>query len=120
VVGVITERDGLKLFQINSPLLQAYEHDRWVDVGWEQTDPPRRHRAKIVVTCLNAPGSLAQVAQVIGDADGNIDTLGMLSRAADFTQMEIGLEVWDVAHLTEILRQLRLKPSVAKAERVFA
>ena len=121
MVGVLTEGEGLKLFQIHSPQLEAYEEGRWIDVTWD-VDPeqPERFNAKIAVTCVNAPGTLAQVAQVIGDADGNIDTLTMVTRGADFTRMDIMLEVWDLPHLNDIVGQLRRKPAVSKVERVFS
>jgi GTP pyrophosphokinase len=121
IVGVLTEGEGLKLFQIHSPLLDHYEHARWIDVTWD-IDPenPERFKAKIAVTGLNAPGTLAQIAHVIGEADGNIDTLTMVTRGADFTVMDIVLEVWDLPHLTDIVAKLRAKPAVAKVERVFA
>jgi GTP pyrophosphokinase len=120
VVGVLTPGEGIRIFQIHSPRLKDYEHERWIDVTWD-VDPekPERSPAKIVVTALNVPGSLAQIAQVIGEADGNIDNLRMLRRAADFTEMLIELEVWDLDHLTRIMSGLKSRPAVSKIERVF-
>ena len=68
---------------------------------------------------LNQPGTLAQIAQVIGDLDGNIDQLKMTERASDFTKMEIELEVWDRENLNRIMAGLRAKPIVSKVERLF-
>ena len=82
-------------------------------------DRPERFPARIVVTALNEPGTLAQIAQVIGEADGNIDNIRMTRRAADFTEMAIELEVWDLEHLTRIIAGLRAKPAVNKVERRF-
>ena len=68
---------------------------------------------------INEPGSLAQIAQVIAEHDGNIDNIRMTRRAPDFTEMLIDLEVYDLKHLTAIIAQLRAnKRVVAKAERV--
>ena len=67
---------------------------------------------------MNEPGSLAQIAQVIAEHDGNIDNIRMTRRAPDFTDVLIDLEVYDLKHLTAIIAQLRAKPVVAKAERV--
>ena len=64
------------------------------------------------------PGSLAQIARVIAEHDGNIDNIRMSRRAPDFTSITIDLEVYDLKHLTAIIDQLRAKPMVAKAERV--
>ena len=67
---------------------------------------------------MNEPGSLAQVAQIIAEHDGNIDNIRMERQASDFTSMTIDLEVYDLKHLTSILAQLRAKDVVASAERV--
>ena len=82
-------------------------------------DNPERFPAQIVVTALNEPGTLAQIAQVIGEADGNIDNVRMVRRASDFTEMRIELEVLDLVHLTHIIAGLREKAVVNKVERVF-
>jgi (p)ppGpp synthase/HD superfamily hydrolase len=70
------------------------------------------------VQSVNEPGSLAQIAQIIAEHDGNIDNIRMTRRAPDFTDVVIDLEVYDLKHLTAILAQLRAKSVVAKAERV--
>ncbi len=120
IVGVLTPGDGVRIFQIHSPKLQAFEHERWIDVTWDiDPDRPERFPAKIVVTVLNEPGTLAQIAQVIGEADGNIDNLRMVRRASDFTEMLIEVEVWDLEHLTQIIRGLKAKAVVSKVERTF-
>jgi GTP pyrophosphokinase len=72
------------------------------------------------VTALNEPGTLAQIAQEIGEADGNIDNVRMVRRATDFTEMAIDIEVWDLEHLTRIIGGLRAKSVVSKVERVFS
>ncbi len=120
IVGVLTEGEGIRIFQIHSPKLKEYEHERWIDVTWD-VDPeaPERFPAKLSVTALNEPGTLAQIAQLIGEADGNIDNLRMVRRAPDFTEMLIEVEVWDLEHLTQIVSGLKGKSVVSQVERVF-
>ncbi len=120
VVGVLDGSGGVRIFQIHSPRLQDFEQARWIDVTWD-VDPekPERFPARLSVTVVNAPGSLAKVATVIGEADGNIDSLRMVRRAPDFTEMLIDLEVYDIAHLNAILAGLRAQVVVSAAERVF-
>ncbi len=120
IVGVLTPGDGIRVFQIHSPKLKDFEHERWVDVTWDiNPERPERFPAKIKVTVLNEPGTLAQIAQVIGETDGNIDNLQMVRRATDFTEMLIRIEVWDLEHLNGIVAGIRAKPVVSKVERVF-
>ena len=71
-----------------------------------------------MVQSVNEPGSLAQVAQVIAENDGNIDNIHMSRQSPDFTTITIDLEVYDLKHLTAIIAQLRAKPMVASVARV--
>ena len=72
----------------------------------------------ISVTAINAPGSLAEIAGVIASNDANIDTLSMVRKAPDFTEMQIDLEVWDLKHLNRVLTQLKANTAVSDARRV--
>ena len=120
IVGVLAPGEGIRVFQIHSPRLKEYEHERWIDISWDiDKENPERFPALISVTAPNQPGTLAQIADVIGQAGGNIDTLKMIRRASDFTELKIGLEVWDLAHLNQILAGIRAMEIVTKAERVF-
>ncbi|MFA5949789.1 MAG: bifunctional (p)ppGpp synthetase/guanosine-3',5'-bis(diphosphate) 3'-pyrophosphohydrolase [Hyphomicrobium sp.] len=120
IVGVLAPGEGIRVFQIHSPRLKEFEHERWIDVAWD-IDPenPERFPALISVTAPNQPGTLAQIADVIGQAGGNIDNLKMIRRASDFTELRIGLEVWDLAHLNQIIAGLKVKAVVSKVDRVF-
>ena len=120
IVGVMIPGEGIRIFQIHSPRLREYEHEGWIDVTWDvDTDTPQRFPARVSVTALNEPGTLAQIAKVIGEAGGNIDNVRMVRRAADFTEMRIELEVLDLVHLNHIIAGLREKAVVNKVERVF-
>jgi guanosine-3',5'-bis(diphosphate) 3'-pyrophosphohydrolase len=120
IVGVLTQGEGIRIFQIHSPRLSEFEHERWIDVTWDvNQEAPERFPARILVTVLNEPGTLAQIAQVIGEADGNIDNLRMLHRGVDFTEMQVEVEVFDLMHLNRIINGLASKSVVSKVERVF-
>ena len=86
---------------------------------WEISESStERFPARIRVSALNEPGTLAAISDVIGTADGNIDNLKMISRGRDFTEMEIDLEVWNLKHLNRIVAGLREKRVVSQAVRV--
>jgi GTP diphosphokinase / guanosine-3',5'-bis(diphosphate) 3'-diphosphatase len=120
IVGVMMPGEGIRIFQIHSPKLKEFEHERWIDVTWD-VDPasPERFPAMIRVTAPNQPGTLAKIADVIGQAGGNIDNLKLVRRASDFTELRIGVEVFDLAHLNHIIAGLRSTSVVSKVERVF-
>jgi GTP diphosphokinase / guanosine-3',5'-bis(diphosphate) 3'-diphosphatase len=121
IVGILTPGEGITIYPIHSPELGAFddEPERWVDVRWD-VGPDRQERfpARIRISAVNEPGSLAAIADVIGASDGNIDNLRMVERSRDFTEMEIDLEVWDLKHLNRIVRELRAKPVVSNAYRL--
>jgi len=120
IVGILTPGQGITVYPIHANALKAFdeEPERWIDITWDiGEDNPQRFPAKIAVTAMNEPGSLAQVASVIGEADGNIENIKMTNRVADYTEMLIDLEVWDLQHLNEILAGLRAKDVVSAAAR---
>jgi (p)ppGpp synthase/HD superfamily hydrolase len=88
-------------------------------VRWDIDErTPQRFPARVSVQSVNEPGTLAQIAQVIAEHDGNIDNIRMTRRSPDFTDCVIDLEVYDLKHLNAIISQLRAKKVVAAAERV--
>ncbi len=120
IIGVMSPGEGIRIFQNHSPRLNEFEHQGWIDVTWD-IDPenPQRFPARIGVSAVNAPGTLAEIAKVIGETGGNIDNVRMVGRAADFTTILIELEVFDLVHLNHIVGGLRAQPKVAKVERLF-
>jgi GTP diphosphokinase / guanosine-3',5'-bis(diphosphate) 3'-diphosphatase len=123
IVGILDPGVGITIFPIHSPKLHEYDEqlDRWIDVTWDiDESSPERFPAQIKVTALNQPGSLARIADVISNASGNIDTLRMVGKQADFTDMLIDIEVWDLKHLRDVLAGLRELPVVSHVERVMS
>ena len=121
IVGIVTPGEGITIYPIQSPALKDFEEEpeRWLDVRWDVDDTtPQRFPARIMVDNVNEPGSLAQVATVIAEHDGNIDNISMTRRSPDFTELTIDLEVYDLKHLSAIIAQLRAKAVVARVERV--
>jgi GTP diphosphokinase / guanosine-3',5'-bis(diphosphate) 3'-diphosphatase len=121
IVGILSPGEGITIYPIQSPTLSEFEDqpERWLDVRWDSEESvPRRFPARITVQSANEPGSLASIAQVIAEHDGNIDNIRMTRRAPDFTDLLIDLEVYDLKHLNGLIAQLRAKAVVAKVERV--
>jgi GTP diphosphokinase / guanosine-3',5'-bis(diphosphate) 3'-diphosphatase len=123
IVGIMTPGEAITIYPIQSPALKEFEDqpERWLDVRWdvdEHENTPQRFPARLAVQSVNEPGSLAQIAQVIADHDGNIDNIRMSRQSPDFTEVTIDLEVYNLKHLTSIISQLRAKKVIAAAERV--
>jgi RelA/SpoT family (p)ppGpp synthetase len=121
IVGIVTPGEGITIYPIQSPALKDFEEEpeRWLDVRWDIDEgPTRRFPARLLVQNVNEPGSLAQVAGVIAEHDGNIDNISMSRRSPDFTELTIDLEVYDLKHLNAIISQLRAKAVVASVDRI--
>lgn len=121
IVGIVTPGEGITIYPIQSPALKDFEEEpeRWLDVRWDTDEAaPRRFPARLHVQNVNEPGSLAQVAGVIAEHDGNIDNISMSRRSPDFTELTIDLEVYDLKHLNGIIAQLRAKAVVASVDRI--
>ena len=123
IVGIATPGKGVTIYPITSQALKAFDDvpDRWLDVRWEvDNDSDERFPARIEVTAINEPGTLAQIAQVIADNDGNISNLKITKSASDFSVMLIDLEVFDLKHLTRLIAQIRARKVVSLVSRVGA
>jgi RelA/SpoT family (p)ppGpp synthetase len=121
IVGILTPGEGITIYPIQSPTLKEFEEtpERWLDVRWDMDErTPQRFPARIAIQSVNEPGTLAQIATVIAEHDGNIDNVSMNRRSPDFTECMIDLEVYDLKHLNAIIAQLRAKKVVAAADRV--
>ncbi|MCW2309345.1 RelA/SpoT family protein [Rhodobium gokarnense] len=121
IVGILKPGEGITIYPIHSPALKDFDDqpENWLDVRWDiDAEQQERFPARIAVNVINEPGTLAQLAQVIAENDGNIDNVSMHRRANDFHEMLIDLEVWDLKHLNRIINQIRAKPVVSKVSRV--
>jgi guanosine-3',5'-bis(diphosphate) 3'-pyrophosphohydrolase len=121
IVGIMQPGSGITIYPIQSPSLTAFDDqpERWIDVRWDiDEDTKERFPARISVTAINAPGSLAEIAQVVASNDANIHTLSMVRTAPDFTEMLVDLEVWDLKHLNRLISQLKASTAVSDVRRV--
>ena len=122
IVGIMTPGEGITIYPIQSPALEASSRtSRNAGSTCAGTWTRRRRSAfpaQLAVQSVNEPGSLAQIAQVIAEHDGNIDNIRMSRQSPDFTELTIDLEVYNLKHLTSIISQLRAKKVIANAERV--
>ncbi len=122
IVGILTPGEGITIYPIQSPSLSAFDEEpwRWLDVRWDvEEGERRRYPARLIVSVINEPGSLAEVARVMAETDANIDNIEMRSKTKDFREMLFDIEVWNIKHLTTIMTDLKAKPMIANVERVL-
>jgi GTP diphosphokinase / guanosine-3',5'-bis(diphosphate) 3'-diphosphatase len=122
IVGIASPGEGVTIYAIGAQALKAFDDqpERWLDVRWDLEEVKNeRFPARIEVTAINEPGTLAQIAQVIADNGANISNLKITKAAPDFSVMIIDVEVFDVKHLTRLVAQLRAKPVVSTVARTY-
>lgn len=121
IVGILQPGAGITIYPIQSPALTAYDDqpERWIDIRWDiDGEMHERFPARISISAINSPGSLAEIAQIIAANDTNIHNLSMIRKAPDFTELLIDVEVWDLKHLNRIISQLKDSACVSSASRV--
>ncbi len=96
VVGVLAPGEGIRVFQIHSPASRSTSTSAGSNLLGDRQGEPGTVPGPHQCDGAEQPGTLAQIADVIGQAGGNIDNLKMIRRASDFTELKIGLEVWDL------------------------
>jgi GTP pyrophosphokinase len=122
IIGILTPGEGVTIYPIQSPALAAFDNepDRWLDVRWDvDGSTQERFPARLALQSINEPGTLATIAQIIADHQGNIENVSMKRRTHDFTDMTVDLSVWDLKHLNSIIAELRGKPVVSSVERML-
>ncbi|MEG6509535.1 bifunctional (p)ppGpp synthetase/guanosine-3',5'-bis(diphosphate) 3'-pyrophosphohydrolase [Methyloligella sp. 2.7D] len=123
IVGILTPGEGITIYPIHAPALRQFDEelDRWIDVTWDMDEEnPQRFPAQLELVALNEPGSLAKIAAIIGEADGNITNIKMTNQLPDFTEMLIDVDIWDLKHLNGLISQLRAVDVVSDVKRAEA
>ena len=121
IVGILTPGMGITIYPIHSIQLKDFDDqpELWVDITWDIDESnSEKFPAQIKVTGLNEPGTLARIAQVIGETQGNIEKIKIENHSLDFSDMLIDLEVWDLKHLNEIISGLKNISVVSSVTRV--
>ncbi|MCD7109063.1 bifunctional (p)ppGpp synthetase/guanosine-3',5'-bis(diphosphate) 3'-pyrophosphohydrolase [Rhizobium sp. DKSPLA3] len=122
IVGIMEKDKGITIYPIQSPSLQQFddESERWIDVRWDLDQANNtRFMARVQVNALNEPGTLADIAQSLATGDINIRAITMGPIAADFSELMLDLEVWDLRQLNHMLTQLKDLPVISTVKRVF-
>ena len=122
IVGILTPGEAITIYTIQSSALADFEDrpELWLDVRWDlEANRAERYPARLMILSINEPGTLAQIAQVVAETDGNIDNLTMHRRSSDMTEMIMDVEVYDLKHLSAIVDGLRARKVVSEVQRML-
>jgi GTP diphosphokinase / guanosine-3',5'-bis(diphosphate) 3'-diphosphatase len=116
IIGLTRENVGIEVHTIDCPELANGVDADWIDLRWQEDSEGGSARLCVVVP--NEPGTLAEMAGILGANEANIMNLRITAREGDFHTFEVMVEVRDVHHLMRILSALRASDTVVQAERV--
>lgn len=118
IIGIVTSGKGVTVHVSDCATLEAFSHtpERWLDVDWEEKSPERRV-GRVRITLQNSPGALGAVSNTIGRQGGNISNLRFSSRAEDFFELIVDIEVDSLDHLAIIIAALRADSVITTIER---
>ncbi len=118
VVGVITSGRGMMIHTQNCRNITdgKYSADNCLEVQWEP-GIKGEFPVNIAVDVADRRGVLASVAKVIGDADSNIENVGIEERDGLTNTLRFRITVRNRQHLASVMRRLRNIPSVIRITR---
>ena len=119
IVGIQHVGKGITIHTADCEILENFisSPERWMQVVWDAEDEKEAYVSRIKAILLHEPGSLATVTQVIANNNANINNLKVLSRANNFFELIIDLEVSNVDQLNNIIASLRSKSCVDIVDR---
>lgn len=121
IVGILEPDVGVTIYPIQSLSLSQFDDtpEVWLDVRWDvDPDADELFPARIVISVLNEPGTLAQIAQIIANRKSNIERLELIHGATDFTDIVLDLMVGDLSRLNKIMAEIKATSFVSEIRRV--
>ncbi|MDR0695672.1 MAG: RelA/SpoT family protein [Holosporales bacterium] len=112
IVGVIFKDKGIEIHIEECSVLRDQKDStdsRIAELSWSKKafDNKTKHLSKLSVVAIYEPGNLSKIAMVVENKQGNIVNLRIGERFENFMQLQMELEVVDIAQLTMILADLR-------------
>jgi GTP pyrophosphokinase len=118
IVGYISRGRGVAVHTATCPTINQMEPERLISVYWEGSGESKPVPARIHVLCKNTRGMLAKISSALDTGGVNIDSGTFRSHVDGRSELELVIEVADIAELLFILDRLRKVPDVFEVSRV--
>ncbi len=119
IVGYISRGLGVTVHTVDCPNVINMEPERLISVHWEgEEDKP--YQARMHIISKNEKGALADIARLLCDNNVNIDALNAKSILGNRSEIDITVEVRNVAQLYKVIDLLRQLPPVLEVLRSTA
>lgn len=119
IVGYISRGRGLTVHKADCVNVRGMEPERLIAVSWDGAED-KPFPAGIHLLCRNEKGVLAQITRLLSDEGVNIDSGNMHSTVDGRSQVDLVVEVRDVAQLYRTIDNLRKLPPVLEVKRSSA
>lgn len=116
IIGYISRGRGVTVHTADCINVQGMEPERLISVFWDgHEDKP--FPARIHLLCRNEKGVLAQISSLLAEENVNIDSGTMHSQVDGRSEVDLLVEVRDVAHLYRTIDKLRKLQTVVEVVR---
>ncbi len=115
IMGFITAGRGISVHKASCPNLLNTDPQRWLKVRWNETK--NSHRTQIHVIAQDHKGLLAELCNVLSDADANIVNIDAHSSIDRVAHLNLIVEVVSLDHLSAVLQRIRQLNGVMEAKR---
>ncbi len=115
VMGFITAGRGISVHKAKCPNLLSTDHDRWVEVRWNDTESS--HQAQINIKADDQKGLLAEICNVVSEADANIINIDAHASTDSGATLYLVVEVKGLEHLDTVLQRIRNISAISEAIR---
>lgn len=118
IIGYISRGRGVAVHTADCPTISAMEPERLLPVYWEGSEEGRPFPARIHILSDNQRGVLARIATALDSGGVNIDSGAIRSLVDGHSEIEMLIEVSDIAQLLFTLDRLRKVEHVLEVSRV--
>ena len=117
IVGYITRGRGVTIHRADCHNVNNFEDERLLQVSWEGAEE-KPYPAKIKVKCLNKPGMLGKICNMLAEMEVNIDSGDFESKVDGTSILNFTVEVRDLNQLYSALAKVKALKAVKEALRL--
>jgi guanosine-3',5'-bis(diphosphate) 3'-pyrophosphohydrolase len=117
IIGFITSGRGVSVHKSDCRNLLSADPRRWIEVDWHREEG-RNYRADLFIVTENRRTIHTEISAVISTDVAQITSIAAHTTATDTVEFTIGVQVNDVDHLAQVMRNLRHLEPVISVRRI--
>ncbi len=116
VVGYITRGRGLSVHKADCGMVKGLDAERVVRVDWDEA-VRTLHQGVLRLWCEDRPGLLAEITGLCASSKINLWKADMRTTDDDRAVCELGVAVYDIGELSNLIRRLKAVRGVSQVDR---